>query len=189
DTTTHRPISYTELDNLGQATAQNQYDGDGVTISDSNGDGVPDKPSSSLLRARSTASYDDQGRVYQQQTFSVNQSTGSISTYALTTNTWYNHRGLVIKTAQPGGLVSKEQYDGAGRAVKAFTTDGGGDSSWSDAGNVTGDIVLTQTENQYDASGLVLLTISRDRFHDETATGALGDPSTSPKARDSYVAN
>src|SRR5262249_27872843 len=182
-TTTHRPISYTELDNLGQATAQDQYDGDGVTISDSNSDGVPDKPSSSLLRAYSTSSYDDQGRVYQSQTFSVNQSTGAVSSNALTTKSWYNHRGQVIKTAQPGGLVTKTQYDGAGRTVKTFTTDGGGDSSWSDAGNVTGDIVLTQTESQYDASGLVLLSITRDRFHDETATGTLGDPSTGPKAR------
>jgi YD repeat-containing protein len=160
-----------------------------VTISDSNSDGMPDKPSSSLLRAYSTASYDDQGRVYQAQTFSVNQSTGAISSNALTTKTWYNHRGEVIKMVQPGGPVSKAQYDGAGRTVKTFTTDGGGDSSWSDAGNVTGDVVLTQTENQDDASGMVLLTITRNRFHDETATGALGDPSTTPKARVSFVAN
>src|SRR5262249_13204074 len=152
-------------------------------------DGVPDKPSASLLRAYTTTSYDDQQRGYQQQTFSVNQSTGAISTNALTVNIWRNHRGLVIKTAQPGVVVTKKQYDGPGRTVKTFTTDGGGDSSWSDAGNVTGDIVLTQTEYQYDASGLVLLTIARDRFHDETATGALGDPSTSPHARVSYVAS
>src|SRR5262249_5244112 len=125
DTTTHRPIFYMELDNLGEVTAQEQYDGDGVTISDANNDGVPDKPSASLLRSRSTTSYDDQQRVYQQQAFRVNQSSGSISTSAVTTNTWYNHRGLVIKTAQPGGQVTKEQYDGAGRIVITYTTDGG----------------------------------------------------------------
>src|SRR5262249_12875259 len=130
----------------------------------------------------------DQGRVYQTQTFSVNQSTGAISTYALTTKTWYNHRGLVIKTSQPGGLVTKNQYDGAGRTTKSFTTDGGGGSSWSDARTVTRDPVLSQTESSYDARGNVLLTVTRDRFHDETATGALGDPATRPKARVSYVA-
>src|SRR5262249_26032424 len=146
------------------------------------------KPSASLLRARSTASYDDQKRVYQAKVFSVDQSTGSVSTNALTRNTWYNHRGQVIKTGLPGGLVGKMQYDGAGRAVKSFTTDGGGDTTWADAGTLTGDVVLTQTENQYDTSGNVLLVIVKDRFHDETATGELGNAGTAPKARVSYVA-
>src|SRR5437899_1490297 len=71
----NRPIFYTEYDNLSQAIAQEKYDGDNVTISDGNSDGVPDKPSSSLLRARSTSSLDDQGRVYQAKTYSVDQST------------------------------------------------------------------------------------------------------------------
>src|SRR5262249_19549199 len=31
-------------------------------------------------------------------------------------------------------------------------------------------------------------TITKDRFHDETATGELGDATTAPKARVSYVA-
>ena len=55
--------------------------------------------------------------------------------------------------------------------MKSYATDGGGDSTWSDAGNVTGDNVLTQSETQYDAAGNVLMTISKDRFHDETTTG------------------
>jgi RHS repeat-associated protein len=50
-----------------------------------------------------------------------------------------------------------------------------------------GDIVLEQVERQYDANGNVILVTSRQRFHDETATGALGDPQTGPKARVSYV--
>src|SRR5262249_49599121 len=72
DTSTHRPISYRELDNLGEVTAQEQYDGDGASIVDANSDGVPDKPSASLLRARRTSSFDDQGRVYRTQMYSVN---------------------------------------------------------------------------------------------------------------------
>src|SRR5438876_5347851 len=60
---THRPILYTMYDNLDEAVVQQQYDGDGVTISSSNG--VPQPPNANLLRARSTAAYDDQGRVYQ----------------------------------------------------------------------------------------------------------------------------
>ena len=188
-TSVNRPISYSTFDNLGQVTRSQIYDGDTVSISDGNSDGVPDAPSSSLLRAQSDASYDDQGRVYQTKVYSVDPSNGSVSSTALTGNTWYGHRGEVIKSSQPGGLVMKSQYDGAGRLTKQFTTDGGGDSGWSDAEDVTGDKVLSQSEMQYDAAGNAILMITKDRFHDETATGELGDASTSPKARVSYSAS
>src|SRR5262249_38912255 len=141
-TSLNRPIYYFEFDNLGETIAAEQYDGDGVTISDSNSDGVPDKPSSSLLRARSTASFDEQGRVYRLNTFGVNQSDGTVSSNSLAINFWYGHRGQVLKTSAPGGLVSKAAYDGAGRVTKSSLTDGGGDSAWSDAANVTGDVVF-----------------------------------------------
>src|SRR5262249_8757754 len=61
--------------------------------------------------------------------------------------------------------------------------------SWSAAGSVSSDNVLQQVEYGYDADGNVILTTTRERFHDETATGALGNPTTSPKARVSYVAD
>ena len=67
-------------------------------------------------------------------------------------------------------------YDGAGRTTVSYATDGGGDLTWADAGNVTGDNVLTQTETGYDADGNVLQVISRQHFHDDVHTGALGDP-------------
>jgi hypothetical protein len=40
----------------------------------------------------------------------------AVSATALTTNVWYDRRCHIIKTAAPGGLVTKDQYDGAGRA-------------------------------------------------------------------------
>src|SRR5262249_21553627 len=92
---THRPIFYSVLDNLGEVTSQQQYDGDGVSITSTNG--VPNAPSASLLRAETNKSYDDQRRLYLTQTFDVNQSTGALSSSALTTNIWYNHRGEQIK--------------------------------------------------------------------------------------------
>jgi RHS repeat-associated protein len=70
-----------------------------------------------------------------------------------------------------------------GRPTVRYATDGGGDSTWADAGTVTGDAVLSQAETAYDANGNVTQTTDRERFHDETATGALGDPTTAPKAR------
>ena len=49
----HRPISYSVYDNLGEVTTQESFDGDGVSITST--DGVPNAPSSSLLRARRPA--------------------------------------------------------------------------------------------------------------------------------------
>jgi hypothetical protein len=48
--------------------------------------------------------------------------------------------------------------------------------------------VLQQTDTQYDKDGNLILVTTRQRFHNETATGALGNATTAPKARVSYVA-
>jgi YD repeat-containing protein len=157
-----------------------------VTLSTSGG--VPQAPSASLLRAQENGAYDEQGRAYQDQTFEVNQSTGAVNPNPLTTNTWYDHRGNVIATASPGGLVQKTRYDGADRPVVQYTTDGAGGSTWTAAGSVTGDNVLEQVERTFDANGNVIATVDRQRNHDETATGSLGDANNSPKARVYYSA-
>jgi RHS repeat-associated protein len=187
-TSTNRPISITEYDNLDRVVKSQIYDGDTVTVTDSNSDGVPDSlPSSSLLRSQSTASYDELGRVYLSEIYSVNPS-GNIGSYTLKSNTWYDARGQVIKSTSPGGLVQKTAYDGAGRTTVSYVTDGGGDTGYSDADDVTGDKVLEQSEPTYDASGNVLSQLVRQRNHDETGTGALGTATTGNKARVSYVA-
>ncbi len=95
----HRPITYCDLDNLGRCIGRYRYDGDTVTITATSG--VPDMPSSSLLRAETVSNYDDQNRVYKTQVYSVDQSAGTLSTYTLQSNTWYDHRGNVIKSAPP----------------------------------------------------------------------------------------
>ena len=49
-TSVNRPISYQVLDNLGEVTESDMYDGDGLSITtDGNSDGVPDAPSSTYL--------------------------------------------------------------------------------------------------------------------------------------------
>jgi YD repeat-containing protein len=186
DNTTHRPIIYTNFDNLDEAIQIQQYDGDGVTLTSSNG--VPQPPSTSLLRAQENISYDDQGRVYQTQVYDVNPTTGTVSTNALTTNLYYDHRGDLVAQSVPGGLWSKAQYDGAGRLTYSYATDGAGGTSWTAANSVTSDNVLEQQHNIYDAASNVIETIDKQRFHNETATGPLGDPNTGPKARVYYAA-
>jgi RHS repeat-associated protein len=186
DTTTHRPITYTTYDNLDEATQVQRYDGDGVTLTVSGG--VPQAPSSSLLRAQAATSYDDQGRAYRTLAYDVNPSTGAVTT-SLATNVYYNHRGQVMAVSSPGGLWAKTLYDGAGRATYSYSTDGAGGTTWSAAGSVSSDHVLEQTQGVYDADGNVVETVTRQRFDDETALGALGDAGTAPKARVSYAAS
>src|SRR5690606_2096722 len=91
------------------------YDGDGVSISDTNSDGVPDAPSSTLRRAKSENFFDERGRVYRTVTYSVDPATGNTAANYLTSDIWYDKRGQVIKQQSPGGPVSKTFYDGAGR--------------------------------------------------------------------------
>src|SRR4029077_19353986 len=70
DTTTHRPIFYYLLDNLGEVSEQDRFDGDTISLASlGSTNGVPNAPSSSLLRAKQTISYDDQGRVFESQVF------------------------------------------------------------------------------------------------------------------------
>jgi YD repeat-containing protein len=167
DPTTHRPISVTSYDNLSEATQVQQYDGDGVTVS-IGADGSTVVLSTARLRGQTQTSYDDQRRVYQTQTYSVDPVSGTVSTNFLTSNTYYNHRGQVIETAPPGGPVTKTQYDGAGRLSVTYTTDGASGITWAAAGSVASDNVLEQSENQYDKAGNVIESIQRQRFDNET---------------------
>jgi RHS repeat-associated protein len=184
DTATNRPITYYDLDNLGEATAISLFDGDTVALTNT-------KPAASLLRASEKFAYDDQGRLYRDQQYSVNQSTGAVSASALTTNLYYDRRGDLIAESDPGGLWTKDQYDGAGRLVSEARTDGGGGTSWAAAGSLAGDLVLTQTLTTYDADGNPILVADKQRFSNDTAaqTGPLGNPSTGPQARVYYTAS
>ena len=185
-TAVNRPISYTQYNNLGEALSSERYDGDGVSVVDADNNGVPDRPAASLLRAKSTAEYDPWGRAFRSTVWSVDPSTGAVSATGLVSQSWFDLRGNAVKTSSPGGLVSKAQFDGVGRTTASFVTDGGGDATYADAFTVTGDTVLSQVEYAYDANSNVILTTSRERFHDATGTGALGTPTTGVNARVSY---
>ncbi|VTR93557.1 rhs repeat-associated core domain-containing protein : YD repeat protein OS=Isosphaera pallida (strain ATCC 43644 / DSM 9630 / IS1B) GN=Isop_2419 PE=4 SV=1: VCBS: RHS_repeat [Gemmata massiliana] len=184
-TSVNRPLTYYDYDNLGEVTKARVYDADAVTPTVTGG--VPQPLSSGLLRAQTTTNYDELGRAYRADVYSVDISTGSVATNTLYAQTWYDARGQVSKTWAPGGTVQKTTYDGAGRAVATYTSDGGGDTGYSDADDVTGDTVLNQTEYVYDGNGSVLQVTTRERFHDASGTGALGTPTTGIGARVSYT--
>lgn len=193
------PITYATYDNLGEQTSLTGYDGDteGIYASGDTLGYVGSAPSGSLRRSYGESSFDEWGRTFESRTFGVDASTGDPSTDPLRSDSWYNSRGDLIKSSQPGGVVTKNNYDGAGRLSKSYITDGGGDANpgdtgnWSDANDVSGDKVLEQSAYTYDANGNLILTATKQRFHDATDTGELGDPSSSSgtaKARVYYSA-
>ena len=63
----------------------------------------------------------------------MDPTTGAVSSTPLTTNYYYDHRGDQIAESDPGGLWTKDVYDGAGRLVTEYTTDGGSGTSWAEA--------------------------------------------------------
>jgi YD repeat-containing protein len=218
DIATHRPITVRTYDNLGEVTQQQRYDGDRVAVAVSaDGNGVTLTPPSGTAaarpRAQTATSYDDQGRVYPTQVYSVDPSTGMPSANALETDDYYGHRGQSLAEYAPGGLTTKWSYDGAGRPTVQYRTDAGAlnradhsgrpDLSWSGMSGVGNDVVLEQTDTQYDGVGQAILVSTRQRFHDAatqnqasppvTATGPLGNPGTDtrygPRARVYYSAS
>jgi RHS repeat-associated protein len=181
DHATHRPILYYQYDNLDEVTSVAQYDGDGVPLTNT-------APSPTLLRGYSVNSYDDLGRVYRTQQFGVDQSTGAVFSNALTTNYFYGTRGYQIAEYDPGGLVTKDQYDGAGRLVVQAETDGAGGMGWNQAGTLNNDNVLTETLTTYDNNGNPTLVTTKDRFDTDAGTGPLGNVQTTPYVRAYYTA-
>jgi len=186
---THRPIFFFTLDNLNRQLEIDHYDGDGITPTISGGVVSMPSGSSSALRSKTVANYDDQNRPYQKLVYSIDQSNGTVSSTALTTNNYYNHRGELIANSAPGGLVTKSSFDGARRVAKQYKTDGASGTSWSNASDVSSDHVLQQLQCTYDSNGNVILATTKQHNHDDTNTGELGNASTNPKARVSYVAN
>ena len=78
--------------------------------------------------------YDDQGRLYQTQMYNVDPTTGDVSSTALTTNYYYDHRGNQIAETDPGGLVDQGPCTTAPAGWSTvYTTDGGGGTTWADA--------------------------------------------------------
>jgi RHS repeat-associated protein len=153
DTATNRPITYLVLDNLGQIVDQRIYDGDDVSLASlGSTNGVPNAPSSSLLRAQTLLAYDEQGRLYRVTESNIDQSLGTVLS-SRATNYWYDHRGDLIKVRSPNGSVSKYQYDGAGRLAVEATTNGAGDTTWLDATNLDGDLVVERADYTYDDAG------------------------------------
>lgn len=144
-----------------------------------------DTDSSGNLIARSETKYDDLGRVYQTITYGVDPDTGTVGN-ALTSNTWYDPVGNVLKQQSAGSnAFTKSFYDGVRRLTMQYV-------AYAVTTPVAGDIVMQQSETTYDAASNVIEQLVRERFHNApaTAVGELTDPNgDDPKARVSYMAS
>ncbi len=153
-------ISY---DNLDQALSVRTY-------ADANGNFSVD---AGELRGLSESLYDERGRVYRASVYAVDPSSGTVGSN-LTSNTWYNARGMVMKTSTANGLLAKSRYDGAGRLVASYTSYDVDEASYAEAGNVEGDTVIEQSRRWYDADGNGTAQADYQRLATDTAgTGEL----------------
>jgi len=180
------PIAYNVLDNLGETTESDIFDGSNITVTMGN-DGVPEKPDSSALRAETTYTYNAAGQVLTAATHSINQSTGADEGALVSTN-YYDAAGNLIAASAPGGLWTKYTYDGAGRVTGTYLTDGAGGTD--NVNNVDSDHVLSEQILQYDGDGNVTWNKTYQRYDTVVLSGAgpLG-ALNSDDARISYVLN
>ena len=150
---------------------------------------VDQKDSAGTLIGRTETKYDNRGRVYQTIDYEVNPTNGTVGN-SLTHNIWYDAALNVIKQKVPGSsALQKMVYDGLNRMTRSYVSYDTAETSYADAGTVVGDTVMQQSELIYDAASNVIEQKTGMRFHDaDGTTGELGNPSTEPKARISYMA-
>ena len=177
-------ITVQTLDNLGNVLSTLTFDGGATSLSSAISASASASSGATLtgLVGYSTSQYDSENNDYEDQTYSVDPNSGTISDTALTTNTFYGPRGNVMEVIDPTGLATQYVYDGAGRLIDTFITDGGavnnGNSlvlSYTDASNAADNAVVEQTAYGYDGDGNLIETVDAQRLNtdSDSAAGAL----------------
>ena len=162
--TTGNVVSHTDYNDLGQVEWNKTYASNDFTLD------------SDELRAENENLYDNLGRVYESRTYEVDPGDGTVGDY-LAQKTWYDPRGMVVKTATANGLFQKAAYDGAGRLVTAYTCydvdegmTGTDLQKYTETLNVTGDTVVEQTTTWYDQGSRAVGSAGYQRFPGDTST-------------------
>jgi len=149
-----------------------------------------DTTSSGNLISRNETKHDDLSRVCRQINYGVDPSTGTVGN-SLSSNTWYDQSGNVVKSLPSGSkLFTKTTIDSLGRRTVEYTGYDLDETDYADIFNVADDTILEQNETIYDDGSNTVETLNRQRYHNAPAaqTGALQDPTTTPKARVNYRA-
>jgi RHS repeat-associated protein len=164
------------LDNLGHVTQEQTYAG---TVTAAN------------LRVQSQKVFDEKGQAYQSVRYQVDGDTDPSPGHvgdSLTTNLWFNARGLQIKSKGPNGEFNKTQYDGAGRSAATFVSFDDAESTYATASTVASDRVVDETVTSYDAASNVIQTTRYLRTSTSTQTGDLATSWTAAKSRRTFEA-
>ncbi len=173
-------ITVHSLDNLGNTLATLTFNGGATTIANAIAAATSAAPGAVLagLVGYSTSEYDSQNRDYEDQTYSVDPATGTISTSALTSYTFYGPRGNVIESVAPTGQVTQNVYNGVGELIDTYITDGGAvnnggatNLTYAAAGSVSNDVVVSQTAYGYDGDGNLIETVHAQRFNTDPILG------------------
>lgn len=163
-------VRYT-LDNVGLTTQTDSYH---TSVSSGN------------LTARSVAYYDVRGRLYKDETYTVDPEDGTVGG-ALVSQRWRDAVGNVLKeTFQGNEAFLKRSYDAFNRVI--FSYNACNPSGGSDNNNPAADTVVEQSEMHYDPAGNLIQSTAWQRFHDATGTGPLHGPNgAQPRAIRRYA--
>jgi len=165
------------FDNLSRLTETQRYTASGGTLIAQNG-----------------TNFDDRNRPYQQLVYAVDPSSGTVGN-ALIGNSWYDESGNLLQQIKPGDgqVFTKSTYNGVGWVTASYRGYNPSGTSYSQAGTLTNDVILEQTQNTFDEVGNTVSQASFQRLNDapSSGSGSTGALSygTQPKARVSYTAN
>ncbi|MCC6244764.1 MAG: hypothetical protein IT353_18100, partial [Gemmatimonadaceae bacterium] len=165
------PHSLVKYDSAGRTVAAASYS----SVSGLSATSDPTSISTNRLSLSETF-YDERGQVFKTVVHKVSESAGTYSgSDDLTSLMWYDASGRRIKSK--GSSISKTFYDRVGRTTHQFAIAkvDEADSSYSDAGTVTGDVVLEESQTTYDpVDGHPLMRASISRAHDDLTNGNSG---------------
>ena len=160
------PHSFHKVDGRGRRIATGLYSS---TASITVGTDDPLTESSNRLALQQTH-YDAKGQVWKTTRHKIDPSDGSDDD-SLVLLSWYDGVGRRIKF--DGSQLEKRTYDRLGRETERFTLANDDDSTYADAGDVVGDIVLEEHQVRYesDNSDDVVLRVEIARHHDDYGVG------------------
>jgi RHS repeat-associated protein len=161
------PHVLSKYDNMGRMIATAQY-------SSSSGLDAGDDPTSLATNrmALSQTFYNERGQVWKSQRHKIDDADGSDDDN-LQTLIWFDANGRTIKV--DGGQLAKTFYDRLGRTTHQFVLASDNDSTYGDADDVGGDIVLQETQNTYDPdTDELIMTAAIERFQDDLSSGTTG---------------
>jgi YD repeat-containing protein len=164
-TTPAAPYVLNKFDGAGRLVASGLY----TSTSGLSATSDPTSVTSNRVALRETK-YDEISNVWRTTLHKIDPSDGSDDD-TLNSDIWRDANGRSVK--QQGENFTKVAYDRVDRVTRVYTLASSDDTNYSNAMDLSGDIVLEEHDTTYDASeGSVVLTTSIERNHaDTTANG------------------